>query len=62
MLSDQVAQLQSQLRDKDQVLEFVESEIQKIREKQDADRLDMEAKDEMLQEERGANRDLSEQI
>ena len=48
MLSDQVAQLQSQLRDKDQVLEFVESEIQKIREKQDADRLDMEAKDEML--------------
>ena len=45
---DQVAQLQSQLRDKDQVLEFVESEIQKIREKQDADRLDMEAKDEML--------------
>ena len=62
MLNDQVAQLQSQLRDKDQVLEFVESEIQKIREKQDADRLDMEAKDEMLQEERGANRDLSEQI
>ena len=55
-----MAQLQSQLRDKDQVLEFVESEIQKIREKQDADRLDMEAKDEMLQEERGANRDLSE--
>ena len=48
MLSDQVAQLQSQLRDKDQVLEFVESEIQKIREKLDADRLDMEAKDEML--------------
>ncbi len=33
VISDQMAQLQSQVREKDQVLEFVESEIQKIREK-----------------------------
>ena len=39
----------------------MEGEIQKIREKQDSDRMDMEAKDEMLQDERNANRDLAEQ-
>ena len=62
MLSDQVAQLQNQVKEKDQVLEFVESEIQKIREKQDSDRLEMETKDEMLQEERKANRDLQDEL
>ena len=44
------------------MLEFVESEIQKIRDKQDQDRLEMEAKDDMLAEERGANRELNDQI
>ena len=44
------------------MLEFVESEIQKIRDKQDQDRLEMEAKDDMLAEERGTNRELNEQI
>ena len=44
------------------MLEFVESEIQKIRDKQDLDRLEMEAKDDMLAEERGTNRELNEQI
>ena len=62
MLSDQISQLTSQVKDKDQVLEFVEAEIQKIREKQDSDRMEMEAKDEMLTDERAANRDLSDQI
>ena len=40
------------------MLEFVEGEIQKIREKQDSDRIEMEAKDEMLADERRVNRDL----
>ena len=62
MLNDQIGQLTSQVKDKDQVLEFVEAEIQKIREKQDSDRMEMEAKDEMLTDERAANRDLSDQI
>ena len=60
--SDQVQQLQSQVKDKDQVLEFVEGEIQKIRDKQEQDRLEMETKDEMLMDERRANRDLNEEI
>ena len=44
------------------MLEFVESEIQKIREKQDADRMEMEAKDEILAEERKANREMHDEI
>ena len=34
-LTDQVQHLQGQVREKDSVLEFVETEIQKIRDKQD---------------------------
>ena len=40
----------------------MEGEIQKIREKQEQDRLEMETKDEMLMDERRANRDLNEEI
>jgi len=48
------------VKDKDQVLEFVETEIQKIRDKQESDRMEMEAKDEMLTEERNLNRELGD--
>lgn len=44
------------------MLEFVEGEIQKIREKQDSDRIEMETKDELLHEERKVNRELADEI
>ena len=40
------------------MLEFVEMEVTKIREKQEQDRVEMEAKDETIAEMRDLNRDM----
>ena len=44
------------------MLEFVEMEVTKIREKQEVDRVEMEAKDEMIAEMRDLNRDMQGQL
>lgn len=61
-LNDQLNVVSSQVKDKDGVLEFVEGEIQKIREKQEQDRIEMETKDEMLMDERRVNREMQDEI
>ena len=40
------------------MLEFVEMEVTKIREKQEQDRVEMEAKDDMIAEMKDLNRDM----
>ena len=57
-----MSSLRDQLRDKDQVLEFVEAEVSKIKERQEADSREMEAKDDMLAEMRVLNEELRRNI
>lgn len=44
-----MAQCKEQLKDKDQVIEFVEQEVTKIKEKQDEERQDVTEKEEYIQ-------------
>lgn len=59
---EQVNNLKDQLRDKDSVLEFVEAEISKIKDRQEQDVREMEQKDSMLAEMRHLNEELRANI
>ena len=47
-----MGQLKDQIKDKDNVLEFVEEEVTKIREKQEQDKVEMAEKDDIIAEQR----------
>lgn len=59
---EQVNNLKDQLRDKDSVLEFVEAEISKIKDRQEQDVREMEQKDSMLADMRHLNEELRANI
>lgn len=54
-LAEQLTTLRDQVKDKDNVLEFVELEVTKIKEKQDMERQEMDAKDDLIAELRHSN-------
>jgi hypothetical protein len=47
-MQDLITQLREQLKDKDSVIEFVEQEVTKIKQNQDAERLEIIEKEELI--------------
>lgn len=56
-MQDLITQLREQLKDKDSVIEFVEQEVTKIKQNQDAERLEIIEKEELIQ---GLNNQLDQ--
>jgi uncharacterized protein YqgQ len=59
---DQLSTLKDQMRDKDQVIEFVEQEVTKIKQKQDLERQEFLEKDEIIGSQSNQLEEYSRQI